>query len=140
VYCIKSYRLRLFVLPLKHVTSKLSFFFKFYDSSFVLTALLLAALYIVAFCKVTVHFTTPQFVLNAILRGYEVSRPNIHRTRPNNLRRTTIKIMFSAEGVRVVSPFFPHISARFITAELYLFLMRATVYKLYFYAFSSADV
>jgi hypothetical protein len=120
VYYIKSYRLifiSIFVLPLKHVTPKLSLFFKFYDSSFVLTALLLAAFYIVAFCEVTVNFTTPQFVLNAISRGYKVSRPNIYRTRPNKLRRPTIKIMFSAEGVRVVSPLSPHISGRFITAE-----------------------
>jgi hypothetical protein len=82
----------------------------------------------------------PQFVLNAISRRYKVSRLNIHRTRPNKLRRTTIKIMFSAEGVRVVPPLSPHISARFITVELYPFRMRVIVYKFYVYAFSSADV
>jgi hypothetical protein len=104
IYYIKSYRLRftlIFFPTLKHVTPKLSLFFKFYDSSFVLTDLLLAAFYSVTFYDVTVNFTMPQFVLNAISRGYKVSRPNTHRTRPNKLRRTSIKIMFSAEGVRV---------------------------------------
>jgi hypothetical protein len=59
------------------------------------------------FYDVTVNFTMPQFVLNAISRGYKLSRPNIHRTRTNKLRRTSITIMFSAEGVWVVPPLSP---------------------------------
>jgi len=75
--------------------------------------LLLAAFYMysVTLCDVTFNFTMPQLVFNAISRGYKVSRPNIHGTRPNKLRRTSIKIMFSAEGVRVFPPLSPHIIA-----------------------------
>jgi len=111
IYYIKSFRSRfilIFVSPWSMWLPNCPIFFKFYDSSFVLTDLLLAAFCSVTFYDVTVNFTMPQFVLNAISRGY-FSRPNLHWTRPNKLRRTSIKIMFSAEWFRVVPPLSPHI-------------------------------
>ena len=82
----------------------------------------------------------PQFALDAISRMYKLSRPNMHTIRLNKLRRPCIETVFSADGVRVVPSLSPHVSARFVTVELYLFRMRVLVYKLYVYAFSSVDV
>jgi hypothetical protein len=138
LYQIISFKIYFNIRP--PLTPKFSLFFKFYGSSFVLTDLLLAAFYIVTFYDVTVNFIMPQFALDAISRMYKLSRPNMHTIRLNKLRRPCIETVFSADGVRVVPSLSPHVSARFVTVELYLFRMRVLVYKLYVYAFSSVDV